>query len=362
MLKSSSLAVTLVVAVLGPCCSTRGKAQSVKKPHVSADARRDAIRRAQVWMPTDIPSMDLKKGPGGKSAFAFEQTVDCKWIKKEISGNSPKFTCVIPPEDEVKVKYGRDNGEVYAEVAATRLLWAIGFPADHMYPVKVRCEGCPPVPEGTLDKTSASVFFDPASIERKFKGHAIETAPDSGWLWSELDLVSPSAGGAPQAQRDALKLLAVFIQHTDNKAAQQRLVCLDEGDARAERCQHPLMMVNDLGQTFGRSNLFNRDSVGSVNLEQWQAAHIWSDAKLCIGNLPPSQTGSLQNPQITESGRKFLYDLLIQLTDQQLHDLFAVARFDDRSEKLVRPAATVEQWVEAFKKKRGEIASATCPS
>ena len=71
----------------------------------------------------------------------------CRYIKKEMSGNSPKFTCVIPPEDEVKVKFGRDNGEVYAEVAATRLFWALGFPVDRMYPVRVLCDGCPPGPE-----------------------------------------------------------------------------------------------------------------------------------------------------------------------------------------------------------------------
>ncbi len=361
MLKPSSLAIVCAVAVLMPCCSSRG-ALSAKKPHVSADARRDAIRRAQVWMPTDVAARDLKKGPGGHGAFTPEQNVDCTYIKKAMSGNSAKFTCVIPPGDEVKVKYGRENGEVYAEVAATRLFWALGFPADHMYPVRVRCEGCPPVPGGTIEKGTAAVLFDPASIERKLKGRLIETAPDSGWVWPELDTVSETAGGAPQAQRDALKLLAVFIQHTDNKAAQQRLVCLDEGDRPAERCQHPLMMVNDLGQTFGRSNLFNRDAVGSVNLKQWSAAHVWSDAKRCIGELPPSQTGSLQNPQITESGRKFLSDLLMQLSDQQLRDLFEVSRFEDRSEKLSRPSGTVDEWVDAFKKKRGEIASLTCPS
>ena len=32
--------------------------------------------------------------------------------------------------------------------------------------------------------------------------------------------------GAPRAQRDALKLLAVFLQHTDRKPEQQRIVCL----------------------------------------------------------------------------------------------------------------------------------------
>jgi hypothetical protein len=130
----------------------------------------------------------------------------------------------------------------------------------------------------------------------------------------------------------------------------------------AERCQHPVMMINDLGQTFGRSNLFNRDAVGSVNLKQWSAAHLWADPKLCIGELPPSQTGSLQNPRIREGGRKFLADLLMQLSDQQIHDLFEAARFENRSERLITPPATIDQWADEFKKKRGEIANATCPS
>ena len=121
------------------------------------------------------------------------------------------------------------------------------------------------------------------------------------------------------------------------------------------------MMVNDLGQTFGRSNLFNRDHVGSVNLEKWSSAHVWKDDKLCVGNLPTSQSGTLDNPVIGEAGRKFLSDLLMRLSDAQLQALFEVARFAERKEGEVR-AGTVDEWVAAFKKKRGEIASRTCPS
>jgi hypothetical protein len=359
-MKPVSLVVTVsATAFMTWCCASR----SSLKPNISADARREAIRHAQVWEKTDIPSMDVKAGPQGRGAFTAEQVVDCRFVQKQMSGNSPKFTCIIPPDDEVKVKFGRDNGEVYAEVAATRLFWALGFPADRMYPVKVRCQGCPEEPglPREKDQSAAPVLFDPASIERKFKGHELVTRGEAGWAWPELDQVQESAGGAPMAQRDALKLLAVLVQHTDNKAPQQRLVCVDQKEDDRGTCQHPVMMVNDLGQTFGRSNLFNRDAVGSVNLGEWTAAKIWSDPKRCIGNLPPSQTGTLQNPEIHESGRKFLTDLLMQLTDQQLHDLFEVARFEDRSEKMAKPAASIDEWVSAFKKKRGEIASLTCP-
>ncbi len=121
------------------------------------------------------------------------------------------------------------------------------------------------------------------------------------------------------------------------------------------------MMVQDLGQTFGRSNLFNRDQIGSVNLGNWSASKIWKDDKLCIGDLPPSQTGSLDNPTISEAGRKFLSDLLLQLSDAQLRALFEAARFSQRTEGDHR-ATTVDEWVDAFKKKRSEIASRTCPT
>ena len=372
------MVATLLTACEG--CGARSLASKKSVARVTPKTRLDDIRHAQVWEPTDVPSANLKAGPQGHGAFPPGATVSCKYEKKDMGGNSPKFTCVIPPDDEVKVKFGRDNGEVYAEVAATRLFWALGFPVDRMYPVRVRCDGCPAAGETTRVAGDPALIFDPASIERKFKGRALETEPESGWSWADLDKVDEAAGGAPKAQRDALKLLAVLVQHTDNKPAQQRLVCMDDkaaekaeekaakkaGDKADERavCEHTVMMVNDLGQTFGRSNIFNRDAVGSVNLEQWSAAKVWSDKSdrnACIGELPPSQTGSLEYPRISEAGRKFLSGLLEQLSDAQLHDLFDVARFPERTNAGIRPA-TVDQWVAAFKKKRGEIAGRTCPS
>ena len=358
---STSFACAFALAVLMTACASQGSLAVKKRlAHVSPAVRRDAIRRAQVWAATDVASMDMRTGPKGHGSFAPGEMVDCSYVHKVMSGNSPKFTCVIAPDDDVKVKFGRENGEVYAEVAATRLFWALGFPVDRMYPVRVACVGCP-VRSGASEEPG-KVLFDPASIERKLKGWAIETSPDSGWAWSELDQVDESAGGAPHAERDALKLLAVFVQHTDNKPAQQRLLCVDDkSDEALGRCAHPVMMVNDLGQTFGRANLFNRDHIGSVNLEGWSRSRVWSDPTLCIGDLPPSQSGSLDNPQISEAGRKFLSDLLMQVSDWQLREMFDVARFADRKEGNRRPA-TVDEWVDAFKKKRGEIASRICPS
>ena len=76
------------------------------------------MERSIVWMPTDVAGKDLKTGPPGPGAFAFRERVTCTYRDKDMSGNSPKFTCVIGDDDEVKVKFGGNNGEVYGEVIA----------------------------------------------------------------------------------------------------------------------------------------------------------------------------------------------------------------------------------------------------
>src|SRR5438874_9515920 len=111
------------------------KAQSVQ------EYRASVIARAQIWTETDVRTVDLKTGPKGEKAFPFDDTVTCTYVNKKLSGNTPKFACRIEPDDELKVKYGGNNGEVYAEVAATRLLWALGFGADRQYTVRVLCRG-----------------------------------------------------------------------------------------------------------------------------------------------------------------------------------------------------------------------------
>ena len=308
-------------------------------------------------MPTNVSSMDLRAGPQGPGAFAPDAVVSCDYVDRSLKGNSPKFTCALGDRDEVKVKYGFHNGEVYAEVAATRLLWALGFGADRMYPVRVECHGCPAHFRGPPLVGQPPVLVAPASIERKMAGHAIETHEESGWAWPELELVDEHAGGAPPAQLDALRLLAAFIQHTDSKPAQQRLLCLKAASTDTDQtCSQPFMMLNDVGQTFGHANHFNRDGPGSVNFEEWSRTPVWSDSRRCVANISKSITGTLDHPLIGEAGRRFLADLLGQLSDAQLLDLFTVAHFEQRS------GHRADEWVDAFKHKRAEILNQKCPS
>src|SRR5688572_5364052 len=305
--------------------------------------------------------MDLRSGPARSDGFAVGATVECDYLDKKLSGNSPKFACKLTETDEVKVKFGGNNGEVYAEVAASRLLWALGFGADGMYPVRVICRGCPRE-LGGIARIDGKQLFDPASIERKAPGVELTPGGEEGWSWKELDRVDESAGGARKAERDALKLLAVFLQHTDTKPQQQRILCLDAPAATDGSCARPFMMINDIGLTFGRTSWANGNDSGA-NLKDWSGVPVWKGDQGCIGNLPRSLTGTLNDPIISEAGRSFLASLLAQLSDTQLKDLFEVSRFnlrprDPDSGRSGFPA--IQEWVDVFKDKRRQIADRRC--
>ena len=348
--------IALVVAI---CCTSALHAQK-KDPYknVDNDVRLAALRNAQVWMPGNIASKNIGLGPQEGSGFPPEASITCDYVEAKQTG-TPKFDCALSPDDKIRVKYGQQNGEVYSEVAASRLLWALGFGADRVYPVKVICNGCPADPMKHFKKVEGTREFAASVVERKLEGDPIELHNDSGWAWVELSFVDQTSGGAPLAHRDALKLLAAMIQHTDNKPQQQRLTCLDKEHGLQPQpdgsCKHTFMMVNDLGKTFGQATLMNGDKKSAVNFEAWSTTPIWKDKAACVAHLSKSFSGSLEHPKISEDGRKFLSGLLAQLTDQQLRDLFEVSRF-----RLRDPNTSIEDWMRAFKQKRDEIASASC--
>jgi len=109
-----------------------------------------------------------------------------------------------------------------------------------------------------------------------------------------------------------------------------------------------------------------------MNLEDWDGAGVWKDAKQCIGDMPRSFTGSLETPVISEAGRRFLATQLTKLSDRQIRDLFIVSNVEKRGAEIdgtdgKKRKVTVDDWVRVFwvrvfKKKRSEIVAARCPA
>ena len=122
-------------------------------------------------------------------------------------------------------------------------------------------------------------------------------------------------------------------------------------------------MVKDLGGSFGKATKLNSSK---MKLSDWDSTVIWKDAKQCIGEMPRSFTGSLEDPVISEAGRSFLATQLAKLTDRQIRDLFTVSNVVRRGEEIEvdgkkRPVS-VDDWVRVFKRKRSEIVAARCPA
>lgn len=388
-------------AVASNANDSKGTDQKVAKEFYSAKDRVAAIRTASVYSPKPVNQADIMQGPaqdGDDFEFHFNDKVICDFATpgSQMGGKTPKFGCQITriesadgkvqtvgagtKDDPVKVKFGADDNEVYAEVAASRLLWALGFYTDAWYPVRVECHNCPANPvSGSGAKDTR--MFDPAIVVKKFKGHKMYEVgkDDEGWSWKELEQLN----GRPTYERDALELLGAFIVHSDNKPPQQRLVCegvkVDESTHPfTTTCESSKMVVQDVGATFGGGGLFTNNDTAKMNLEHWSENALWkkvgkgeSDCPVCQARLKKSATANdgLGDPVIAEEGRRLLAGQMCQLSDAQIGDLFRVARVaampkyrnSDGSFKPGTSEATViAQWVDAFKKKREELAAGRC--
>jgi len=346
-------------------------ASAAKLDELTAAERAAYLRRAKVWAPVDVARRDVRLGPPGAEAFAPGAEVTCTYEERteKPTGHTPKFDCRLPGGDVVKVKYGAANGEVYAAVAATRLFWALGFGAEAEYPARVVCLRCPPDPWEKQDPRLDRVVFDPAMIERHPFVPIAEKGKPSLWKWQELDDVDEAGGGATLAERDALALLAAFVQHGDNKEENQRLVC-PAGEVRkdasgSESCPQPWLIVHDLGVTFGRGAIRHLATVSSANFAEWSEVKVWEDAGRCEAELDARFFHkTLKDPVVSEAGRALLARQLGALTDDQIRGIFEASRIAFREWKQPGERGrngTPEQWAAAFKDKRQQIAAARCP-
>ena len=80
---------------------------------------------------------------------------------------------------------------------------------------------------------------------------------------------------------------------------------------------------------------------------------------------PGLKQPTLKDPVVSEVGRRFPADLLLQLSDRQIRDMFAAGTIDKRgwsSPRHVRNNGTLDRWVRAFKRRRDEIVNRRCPS
>jgi hypothetical protein len=318
----------------------------VKSKKVSAEERLEALSRAIVWLPPRVPiaSARLDGDP------AQPESLECTFAVTELGGTAAKFDCDLPDGERIRVKYGR-SPEIPSEVAAARLLHALGFGADQMMLVeKLRCYGCPAEPfltmrtlglanandlYGKVMNKEAFKDFEWVAIERKHRGRPIESEEIEGWAFFELE---------------------VIIAHWDNKSENQRLVCLSQKDwPEGGRCARPMALLQDVGSAFGPRK---------VDLPKWEKTMLWSDRGTCTATMDtlPYHGATFKPVKISEAGRRHLATLLRQLSDEQIAALFRGARFDQSKGLIGFTASPVPEWVRVFKAKVRQITDGPpCP-
>ena len=306
-------------------------------------AREEALSRATVF----TTPIDLAADPN--TGVIDVHLTACTFIPSQPTGTTPKFDCRLESGEKIKVKYGWTR-EIPVEIAATRLLGALGFGADRMSKVDiVRCYGCVVDPfhvrsfarilhlGGAFDSHlnfNHAIDFVNVSVERRLVGAAIEAGAEKGWAFYELSKIDPARGGATRAEVDALRLMAMLLNHWDNKPENQRLLC--EGQKHTG-CDHPLAMIQDAGSDFGPYKM---------NLKKWRQTPIWSDVPTCTLSMKtlPFEGATFSDVRISEDGRRLLGDRLTKLAPAQVKALFTMAGFDDANE-----------WADAFQEKIREI-------
>jgi hypothetical protein len=370
--------------------------ETPKKLSVPHDERRQILASAKVWTQplASVAGVDFRQNAGGADSFKTTDEITCKFLPRKPSvGTTRKFECVFENGEVLKVKY--DNREAQTETAASRLLAALGFGTDRVQFVKkVRCFGCPKDPfvilsclstpfEKTLQDCTRSyglkrkpdgnvevdvnygsfTDFSPASVERREPGITVEAEGDEGWEWSELtERGDPSRGGATRAERDALRLMAVFLNNWDTKEQNQRLLCRTASQTAVTVCNDAFAYMSDVGAAFGgraRDGIANR----KISVDYWADVPIWADPKTCLVKIDSALMleATFGKATISESGRQLLAGLLTQLSDQQIRDLFETSGFLDYA-KGAEANRNLDSWLGTFQDKVRQIADREpCP-
>jgi hypothetical protein len=360
--------------------------------HVSEAERVAYIREAEVWSPIDTASLDLRRGPPGGTPLPADAELVCRFHvpSEQPGGRSQKLYCRTSDGKVHKIKYGVDNKEIYGEAIGARLLWALGFKADVVRPVRVRCSGCPEDPWRYLEHLRdwddpppvpdpAERVIEPAIVE-SYHAELIEAEKDQGVAWGEiLELRSrdPEKAERQRIHREALTLLATLMQHADSKASNQTLGCapggaVTEADGRRV-CEEPVIYIGDLGGAggygwvpFREPSLKRLVSPSKVRFDEWEKVPVWSDPEECITKVNGMPNATLGNEKISEDGRRFLAERISLLSDDQWVALIELSRVELLEEELETPGGerrpvTPEDRIEVLKRKLRQVLDHRCP-
>jgi hypothetical protein len=267
-----------------------------------------------LWEPVEIAERDLYWGPGGREMFPVLEGMT--FVGRQSGGNNLKF--------RLREKSGREwvakaADESQPEVAATRLLWAIGYPTEIDYIV----------PKVSIAKWG------------NYKNVRFEARPDGikrgdRWSWDDNPFKNSS-------EFAGLRIMMAMLNNWDLK---------DENTVILRRDGKLLYTISDLGSSFGKLAKHSETRSGrSVNKpDDYAGANF---IKRIEGNMIhfdyTAQRADLMRGLNVDHGR-WLADLLLKLSDKQIEDAFRAANYEP--EEVATLAAS-------FKSRIAELDQAT---
>lgn len=281
---------------------------------ISAYAQRNVLQagKAVMWEPVNIRQRNLLLGPGGSKMRPNLRRVT--FIRKETGGNNLKYRI---KDASGRVWVAKIADESQPEVAAVRLLWAIGYSTEIDYLVP----GITIPGKGTFNNVRLEAR--PARIDRVGE-----------WSWD----ANPFANSD---EFHGLRVMMALINNWDLKDSNN--VILKDGN----RLRYA---ISDLGSSFGKlsfSSKFLLNRIGrSVNdpIDYHNSKFIRGIEDGEIDFAYKGKRVGLMNG-ITPRHGLWLSKLLRQLSDRQIGDAFRAANYSP-SEVQILTAATKRRIME----------------
>ena len=318
--------------------------------------------------PADVKVVVAKNKDGESRAHLYDKSDAAN--ANEIDADRFKVKYLLPPFPDHNTRYN----EVFTEVAASRIMWLLGFPADHEYPAKsAACVGCSRDPFGDQLKENkaalhdAPVTFPVVTIERELTWDPIDPGDDETWSWK--DAASFYTGGQWTAEQrvnyDAYRLALSLFNYNNAIDVQNRVACAEwkPGASDPKICTRPMIFVQDLGSTFGKSksNIFGTNPRGSFS--DWQPQTVFTNAAAC------QLRNTMDGPSnVLKQGQDLLVARLARLDRDTVKRIFTIARFGMMDQKQIKrlksagapdpAAAAIDEWTDTFMNRVAEIKAA----
>lgn len=282
--------------------------------------------------PGDISDRDLKFGPGSAD---LAPVAPFTFVKEDPTGASPKFSVKDARGVNWNVKFGV---EAQSETVATRLVWAMGYFAEEAYYFD-RAEIT------NLPRLSRGEEFVNGSVIRGARFEPRRKGVTRGAIWDWLK--NPFVG---TRELDGLKVLMVLLANYDTRLDNNRVLHQKHPQTGEMEAQY---VVSDIGATLGKVGGLGGKRIKN-SLPEFQSSKFIVGVNNAVVefdyNTTPKGAGkfaSFFKPSYGKSqankekamrhipleSARWIGKMLSELSDDQLHDAFRAAGYDDDTRK-----------------------------